>query len=60
MIWYTRTLCKDSSHLVNEHVSPHIVYIYIMVRTFKFYCFSEIQLDDTVLTTVITMKEKET
>ena len=31
-----------------------------MVRTFKFYCFSEIQLDDTVLPTVVTMKEKET
>ena len=31
-----------------------------MVRTFKFYCFSEIQLDDTVLPTVVTIKEKET
>ena len=58
MIWYTYTLWKDSLHLVNTSITSHIylfLFVFLLVKTLKFHSFSKFQLNNVVLSTVVTI-----
>ena len=50
MFWYTHALWNDDRNPANDHI-VHLTWLPFVVRTFKVYTLSKLQIPGTVLVT---------